>query len=116
MIKGKKSGCRRSLAASTPQSRDWVRRRSNNPGRALGRQARKFLNHTSHSPHRRRSRAHRPDPAGNCRLGSGTHELCWTCAYLFPKTDATAPVLCAAMRSRRIEEVPADGGVQHRHR
>ena len=31
-------------------------------------------------------------------------------AFLFPKTDATAPVWCAAIRSRRIEEVPANGG------
>ena len=30
-------------------------------------------------------------------------------AFLFPKTNATAPVRCAAIRSRRIEEVPADG-------
>ena len=39
-------------------------------------------------------------------------------AFLFPKTNATAPVRCAAIRSRRIEEVPADGGggAQHRRR
>ena len=30
--------------------------------------------------------------------------------FLFPKTNTTAAVLCAAMRSRRIEEVTAEGG------
>ena len=31
-------------------------------------------------------------------------------AFLFPKTDMTAPLLSAAMRSRQIDEVTAEGG------
>ena len=84
-IKGRKSGCRRSLAASTPQSTSWIKRRSNKPDGALGRHARRSRSHASHSPRCRRSRAHRPtsDSAGNCRSGSCTHKPGRSCRFPF---------------------------------
>ena len=36
--------------------------------------------------------------------------LAGAAAFFFPKANVTAPVRCAAIQSRRIEEVPADGG------
>ena len=90
VIMDKKSGWQRSLAASTPHDKNWMRRRSNNPSGALSKHTHRFPSHSSQSPHCKRSQTHRPtsDPAGNCHSGSRTH---------ISKTDTTAPVLCATM-------------------
>ena len=93
-IKGMKSGCRKYLAATTPRCRNWIKRRSNKPDGALGKHVRSSRNHASHSPHRRRSRAHRPtaDSARNCR--SGSHKPGWSCRLplSLDRRDRTRPV------------------------
>ena len=110
--RGKKSGCRRSPAASTLHSRNWIRHCSNNPGGARGRHTRRFPNHASQSPHRRRARTHRPssDSVGKGRSGSRTHNPRRSCGHPLAQNrrDRTRPLGRDAESSD--DEVSAKGG------
>ena len=73
-----------------------------------------------HAPHAATDPTHRtagaPEPTDplpsrreTAALDAAPTSLAGPTAFLFPKTDAIEPVRCAAIWSRRIEEVPADG-------